>query len=86
MLLYIIFWHTYDSMDHNADVDAVRKKAIAYLHDLLGRCAGKSPQETAEGIVGLAFEDSNPVKDVFIAAGTSGKLACSQPAKSWADV
>lgn len=73
-------------MDHNADVDAVRRKAIAYIHDLLGRCAGKSQLQTAEGIAGLAFEDSNPVKDLFVAAGTTGKPECLRPADHWAEV
>lgn len=60
-------------MEHHADVDAVRKKAIAFLHNLLERSAGQSSLQTAEGIVNLAFDDSNPVKDVFGAASTNGE-------------
>jgi hypothetical protein len=61
-------------MDHHADVDAVRKKAIHYLQELLENTwRGKSSLQTAEGIVGLAFDHPNPLKDVFT-AGTNGKL------------
>ena len=61
-------------MDHHADVDAVRKKAIRYLQGLLDNTwRGRDSLQTAEGIVGLAFDHPNPLKEAFAAGGTNGK-------------
>ena len=58
-------------MEHHAD-DGFRKKAISFLHDWLEKAAGKSTLQTATGIVELAFQDSNPVKDAFLTANVNG--------------
>lgn len=69
-------------MDHQTDLDTVRKKAIFYVQELLDNpWKGKSSLQTAQGIVGLAFDQPNPLKDVFAITGTSGKsrLGLSKP-------
>lgn len=67
-------------MESHADVDAARRKALAYVQDLIqGRYAGKSPLQVAEGFVDLAFESSNPIKDLFAVAATNGMSLLTNP-------
>lgn len=61
-------------MDHPCEVDAWRKKAaITHLQEVLERGGIKLPLSGAERIANLAFEHTNPVKDLFVVAAANGK-------------
>lgn len=60
-------------MEHRVNVDEVRKKANAFLRDLLDQSTARSSEEIAHNITNLAFEDGNPVRDLFLTALPTGK-------------
>ena len=74
-------------MEQNVDVDEVRRKANQLLQDLLDRHAERPNQEIAHSITNLAFEDGNPVRNLFLTAVPNGKqrsyralsVACMYP-------
>ena len=60
-------------MEHHVNPDELRKKADAFLQDLLDRATAQTSQETAHSITNLAFEAGNPVRDLFLNAVPNGK-------------
>ena len=60
-------------MEHNVDIEEVRRKANALLQNLLERNATRPTQEVAHNITNLAFEDGNPVRDLFLTAVPTGE-------------
>ena len=61
-------------MERDVDVEDVRKKANAFLRDILHQSAAKSPEEIAQNITELAFHSPNPVRDLFVIASSNRKL------------
>ena len=65
-------------MEHNVDIAEVQRKANALLQDLLDRSTSKSSQEIAHNITGFAFEEGNPVRELFLSAVPTGESSCLQ--------
>ena len=68
-------------MDHSVNIEELQRKADDFLQGLL-QVSRNSSHETARHITNLAFEDGNPVRELFVATasiGTSG-IAVAQPA------
>ena len=54
------------------DIAELQRKAIEYLQNRPERTAGRSSQEAATSIANLAFEEGNPVRELFLHAPHHG--------------
>lgn len=52
--------------------EGVRKKAVAWLQDVLDKAAGKSSHQTANCVLDLVLQNANPVKDLILASCDNG--------------
>ena len=55
-------------MEPNVNIDEVRRKADAFLQNLLEHAASRPSREVAHSINDLAFAEGNPVRDLFLTA------------------
>lgn len=64
-----------DSVQRPKDADETRKRAVAFLRDILKKSNGKSSEDIAVSILNLALEDGNPVREFFIHSKCTSMLA-----------
>ena len=60
-------------MERRTDSEEVRARANLYIQGLLQQSSAKSVEEIAASLTDLAYDQDNPVRELFSRGSSSGK-------------